>query len=350
MFTEKPSIIDNGAFTNRVQESDKLRIKRDLQTMSMNELLDTAFPTLQPVIENLLYPGIYILAGAPKVGKSFLVAQIAYHISTGKPLWDLRVQQDTVLYLSLEDNYQRLQERVSRMFGVEGTDRLHFCVCAEKLGEGLLPQLDSFVKSYPDTHVIIIDTLQKIRLHKETSYHYAEDYDIVGHLKKYADARGLCILLVHHTRKQQADDVFEMISGTSGLLGCADGAMILQKKSRSDLEATLDVVGRDQADQRLYLLKDPEHLTWVLDHMETELWKPPPDPMLDKLSEFLLMKDLSWEGSAAELAESLGGEWEPNILTRRLNVKSGELEKEYGIQYHRKRTRYGCQIYLQMTL
>ena len=256
---------------------------------------------------------IIILAGAPKVGKSFLVAQIAYHISTGKPLWDLRVQQDTVLYLSLEDNYQRLQERVSRMFGVEGTDRLHFCVCAEKLGEGLLPQLDSFVKSYPDTHVIIIDTLQKIRLHKETSYHYAEDYDIVGHLKKYADARGLCILLVHHTRKQQADDVFEMISGTSGLLGCADGAMILQKKSRSDLEATLDVVGRDQADQRLYLLKD-------------------------------------WEGSAAELAESLGGEWEPNILTRRLNVKSGELEKEYGIQYHRKRTRYGCQIYLQMTL
>ena len=72
--------------------------------------------------------------------------------------------------------------------------------------------------------------------------------------------------------------------------------------------------------------------------------------LLDKLSELLLMKDLSWEGSAAELAELLGGEWEPNILTRRLNVKSGELEKEYGIHYHRKRTRYGCQIHLQMTL
>ena len=38
---------------------------------------------------------------------------------------------------------------------------------------------------------------------------------------------------------------------------------------------------RDQTDQRLYLSKDQESLVWSLDHAENELWKQPPDPVLD---------------------------------------------------------------------
>ena len=67
-------------------------------------------------------------------------------------------------------------------------------------------------------------------------------------------------MIVHHTRKMPASDKFEMISGTTGLLGSADGAFILQKEKRTDDTATLDVVGRDQPDQRLYLQKDPKQL------------------------------------------------------------------------------------------
>ncbi len=124
-------------------------------------------------------------------------------------------------------------------------------------------------------------------------------------LKRLADACGVCLLLVHHTRKQQADDKFDMISGTNGLSGAADGAFLLQKEKRTDGTATLDVVGRDQQDQRLYLIKDKEHLTWTLERMETELWVEPPDPVLEAVAAFITAERPSWGGTATELAAAL---------------------------------------------
>lgn len=116
-----------------------------LHTVSMNDLYETVFQSRPPVIDGLLYSGTYLFAGAPKVGKSFFMAQLAYHISTGQKLWDYDVHQGTVLYLALEDDYQRLQERMSRMFGVEGTDSLHFAVYAKQLGAGLDEQLENYI-------------------------------------------------------------------------------------------------------------------------------------------------------------------------------------------------------------
>lgn len=317
-----------------------------LHTVSMNELYETVYQGRPPVIDGLLYSGTYLLAGAPKVGKSFFMAQLAYHISTGQKLWDYDVHQGTVLYLALEDDYQRLQERMSRMFGVEGTDNLHFAVYAKQLGAGLDEQLEKFIREHRDTRLVIIDTLQKIREVSTDAYSYANDYDIVGRMKQFADKHGLCLLLVHHTRKQQAGDKFEMISGTTGLLGCADGAFLLQKEKRTDLSATLDIVGRDQPDQRLHLIRDAEKLTWQLDHAETELWKKPPDPLLEKIAAILTEDNPIWNGSATELAALLQEDMQPNILTRRLNVKAGELRNEYQIDYSIKRTRNGSAICL----
>ena len=314
-----------------------------LHTVSMNDLYETVFMSRPPVIDGLLYSGTYLFAGAPKVGKSFFMAQLAYHISTGQKLWDYDVRQGTVLYLALEDDYQRLQERMFRMFGVEGTDSLHFAVCAKQLGAGLDEQLEKFIREHPDTRLIIIDTLQKIREVGGDAYSYANDYDIVGKMKQFADKNGVCLLLVHHTRKQQAGDKFEMISGTTGLLGCADGAFLLQKEKRTDLNATLDIVGRDQPDQRLHLIRDSEKLLWLLDHTEAELWKQPPDPLLEQINSVI---GDAWNGSATELAAILGDDMQPNILTRRLNVKAGELRNEYGIEYTTKRTRNGSFISL----
>ena len=101
-----------------------------LQTISMNELFDTQYRSKQPLIDGLLYPGTYIFAGSPKLGKSFLMAQLAYHVSTGTPLWNYTTRKGTVLYLALEDDYRRLQERLYRMFGTESTDNLYFSVSA----------------------------------------------------------------------------------------------------------------------------------------------------------------------------------------------------------------------------
>lgn len=96
------------------------------------------------------------------------------------------------------------------MFGVEGTDNLHFAVYAKQLGAGLDEQLEKFIREHPDTRLIIIDTLQKIREVSTDAYSYANDYDIVGRMKQFADKNGVCLLLVHHTRKQQAGDKFEI--------------------------------------------------------------------------------------------------------------------------------------------
>lgn len=317
-----------------------------LHTVTMNELLETVYLSKPAVIDGLIYAGTYLFVGAPKVGKSFLMVQLAYHVSTGQKLWDYTVNHGTVLYMALEDNYHRLQARISRMFGVAGTDNLHFAVHAKHLGMGLDDQLERFVRENPDTRLIIIDTLQKIRESSSDTYSYASDYEIVGRLKKFADNYSVCLLLVHHTRKQQAGDKFEMISGTNGLLGCADGAFILHKEKRTDLNATLEIVGRDQPDQKLYLIRDAEKLSWHLDHTEVELWKSPPDPLLKEISLLLTEGRPTWSGSAAELAALLQETIQPNILTRRLNVKSGELLSQYQIRYSSKRNRNGSVIHL----
>lgn len=181
-----------------------------LPTISMNELYENVYQSRPPVIDGLLYPGTYLFAGAPKVGKSFLMAQLAYHVSMGLPLWDYPVHKGTVLYLALEDDHRRLQERLYRMFGMDGTNDLLFSICAKQVGNGLEEQLKRFVQEHPDTKLIIIDTLQKIREAGGDKYSYANDYEVVGKLKRLADACGVCLLLVHHTRKQQADDKFDI--------------------------------------------------------------------------------------------------------------------------------------------
>ena len=134
-----------------------------LPTVSMNDLYEQVYPGRPPVIDGLLYPGTYLFAGAPKVGKSFLMAQLAYHVSMGLPLWGYAVRQGTVLYLALEDDHRRLQERLYRMFGTDSAGSLHFAIYAKQLGGGLEEQLKKFVREHQDTRLVIIDTLQKVR-------------------------------------------------------------------------------------------------------------------------------------------------------------------------------------------
>lgn len=317
-----------------------------LHTVTLDELMEQVFQGKSAVVENLLYTGAYILAGAPKIGKSFLVAQIAYHVSSGRPLWGYQVRQGTVLYLALEDDEGRLQRRMYRMFGVEGANSLYFATNAKLIGSGLDGQLENFVQEHRDTRLIVIDTLQKVRETVNDTYSYSSDYDVIGKLKQFADKHDVCILIVHHTRKQPAGDSFEMISGTTGLLGCADGALLMQKEKRTDGKATLDIVGRDQPDQRLYLTKDQEHLVWELERAENELWKQPPDPVLEAVSKIVSAENPDWEGSPTELAETLQTDMAVNRLTKHLNVNASRLLEEHNVKYENKTKHAGRRIRL----
>ena len=354
--TTTPSIAEETTENNpqeksleeRLLEMRRMTDPAYLPTISMSELYQNVYQGRPPIIDGLLYPGTYLFAGAPKVGKSFLMAQLAYHVSTGLPLWDYPVHKGTVLYLALEDDHRRLQERLYRMFGMEATTDLLFAIHAKQVGVGLEEQLKRFVQEHPDTKLIIIDTLQKIREAGGDKYSYANDYEVVGKLKRFADDCGVCLLLVHHTRKQQADDKFDMISGTNGLAGAADGAFLLQKEKRTDGTATLDVVGRDQQDQRFYLTKDKERLTWTLERMEAEQWIEPPDPVLEAIVTLVTAERPTWGGTATELAAALQTDMKPNALAMRLNVRAGRLAAEYHIRYENSRSHAGRSITLTL--
>lgn len=317
-----------------------------LKTFTMAELYEQVFESRPSIIEGLLTAGTYILAGAPKLGKSFLVMQLAWHVSTGEAIWGMSVKQGSVLYLALEDDMRRLQDRLYRMFGAEATDKLHFSVYSQSIGNGLIPQLQHFIEEQPDTRLIIIDTLQKVREVTKEQYSYAGDYAEIAELKKISDKHSICILLVHHTRKQQADDGFDMISGTSGLMGAADGAFLLRKERRIANTASLDISGRDQQDQRLYLKRDEESLCWELEKLEAEPCREVSEPVLETLSSFLGPAG-QWSGTATELAGALGLEIKANALTLKLNINAGRLLDEYGISYKSSRTHSGRRIELR---
>jgi hypothetical protein len=174
-------------------------------------------------------------------------------------------------------------------------------------------------------------------------------YSIITKLKKFNEQYDICILLVHHTRKQNADDSFDTISGTNGLLGAADGGIILQKEKRTGNTAVLDIVGRDQQDQRLQLVFDRERCIWRLEKIETELWKEPIDPVFESVSRIVSLESPQWAGSASELVESLKLEIQPNALARRLNIGADRLLNDYGIRYESSRSHAGRLVKFTLT-
>ena len=336
----------NENFDELLRKMRKMNSPDYLHTVSLNELFDNVYESRPSIIDGLLYAGAYFLAGAPKIGKSFLVAQIAYHVGTGQPLWGYDVHQGSVLYLALEDGHERLQKRMYRMFGVEDVSKLHFAISAKQLGNGLDAQLEKFVREHPDTRLIIIDTLQKVRELSGEAYSYRDDYQIIGQLKQLADRLQLCMLVAHHTRKSPANDEFDRISGTTGIYGCADGAFVLSKERRTDNTATLSISGRDQPDQCIHLMRDEETLQWNFDHADTVLYKELPDPLLERVAALVKEEKQTWQGSATELIAELELDLKPNALAMRLNVRAAKLKNDYGIRYENVRTHAGRSITL----
>ena len=324
----------------------KMRIDPS-STLGLDDLMETVYEKPPALIDGFLLNGIYILAGAPKTGKTFLMEQIAYHVSIGKPLWDMAVRQGTVLYLAMEDSLENIQERMYRMFGPEGSDKLRIANWPCSIGNGLTDRLYSFLKKYKDTRLIIIDTFQCIRDADNGRYSYAADYETIKALRSFITPYQLCLILVHHTRKQPSDQCFERISGTNGLMGASDGAYLLQKDNYTDQKATLHMSVRNSASQTFYLKRDPITLRWELEKIQESLPKPPPNPILEAVSNLVTVEAPEWRGSPAELAAVLQQDLSPNALTRHLNVNLSRLREEYGIIYKNQARHEGRRITLK---
>ena len=233
-----------------------------LQTIDADTLQSTAYEPVSFVVDDLLPQGLHLLAGAPKIGKSWLALWLCLCAAQGKPLWTFATRPCEVLYLCLEDSFQRIQ---SRLFDLteDAPPTLHFAVMSQQLHNGLVEQIEQFLKEHPQTRLIVIDTLQRIRTAGNDANPYASDYRDIGVLKALADKHRIAILLVHHLRKELADDVFSRISGTTAISGAVDSSFTLIEDKRGSGKAKLSCIGRDIEYRELTLERNAENV-WEL--------------------------------------------------------------------------------------
>ena len=234
-----------------------------LETITAEDLQNRTYTPTPFLVDELIPEGLHILAGAPKIGKSWLALWLCLCVAQGQPLWNFATTQGEALYLSLEDSFQRIQTRLFDLTD-DAPQTLHFAIMADTLKHGLEQQIEQFLTEHPATRLVVIDTLQRVRSAGSDSNLYANDYQDIGLLKKLADNQHIAILLIHHLRKLHDDDPMNMISGSTGLSGAADSTFVFQKNSRLANVASLHCTGRDIPDRTLKLEFGEEDHIWKL--------------------------------------------------------------------------------------
>ena len=236
------------------------------KSITAEELLSTPLPPVKWIIPGLLPAGLALFAGPSKAGKSWLTLWLCLQIAQGNPVWNREIEPRTVIYFSLEDTFNRLQNRIFQLIdGGDAPERLILQTECPSIGQGLEEQVESLIHTYRDVGLVVIDTLQKVRVSDGNGGMYANDYKEAGALKKLADKYGICILLIHHLRKQTASDPFEQISGSTGLMGVADTSWVMQRKRMSQT-ADILLTGRDMDDRTLHLRE--KNCVWTLEDLE----------------------------------------------------------------------------------
>lgn len=236
-----------------------------LATISADALQRKEIAPVVYIVDRLITQGLTILASPPKYGKSWMVLDLCINVANGWAFLGYKTHACTCLYLALEDSERRLKTRMEKLLmGLNAPGNFHFATAAGTTDNGLLDELDGFVKDHPDTRLIVVDTLQRVRgntFGKDGAY--STDYKEIGLLKAFADQHHVALVLVHHLRKMADDgDPFNRISGTTAISGAADTMIVLSKQKRSDSQATLSAVGRDIEPLDLTLEFDAEHCVW----------------------------------------------------------------------------------------
>lgn len=296
-----------------------------VQYIDGKTLMEKIVTPAEFIIEDFLGKGLHILAGAPKVGKSWMVLWFCLQIAKGEPIWGMPVKQGEVLYLALEDHENRLQDRII-LLGDDAPENLHFSFSYPLLGNGLEEEIEKFLHAYPHTVLVVIDTLQMIRSNV-FEYGYAADYkDMVG-LKELTKKYQIAILLVHHLRKDETGDVFQRISGTVGIQGAADSCFTLVEDKRGSGKALLSCIGRDIA-YREISLRRTENQIWEL--TEDSIEEKEKDLLPEKITQ-LMEGRLFFEAPPTEFAELLRDSYYVNVLPqtllKRLDQNRYELKK-----------------------
>lgn len=216
-----------------------------IQAIGAGTLAGKEFAPLVEPVKGLIVEGLTLLCGASKIGKSWLVLQMCAAVASGTPFLGRQTIPGHVLYCAFEDGERRLQARLAKQDSAPG-DNLQFQTEIITLDGGLLNALDKWIVQNPDTKMIAVDTLQKVRgTIPSRANAYAEDYKVMGQLKGLADKHHVAIIVVHHLNKMKdVDDPFDKISGSTGLMGAADTTLLVTRP-RGENDATVTFTGRD---------------------------------------------------------------------------------------------------------
>lgn len=273
------------------------------------ELDGMELPPVKWVVPGMLPAGLALIVAAPKIGKSWLALDLCLAVAAGRKWLGKEVNQGATLYLALEDSPQRLQSRM-RLLSDGFTPAPTACTMATTapmLGMGLLEMLDGWTGANPNARLVCVDTFQRIRPPAGKNENaYSADYRTCGALQSWAIQHGICLLLIHHTRKTiNPGDVFDSISGSNGIFGSADAVLNITKANRFDDTATLSITGRD-VDQTEYSAQfDKTAHRWQLlgtvEQQEQQAIEN--SPVVRTIQDLTLAGE--WRGTVQELADEV---------------------------------------------
>jgi hypothetical protein len=225
--------LDKDHLHEKVLSSDPDRTRPKLRTVTAADLCATKFSPIGFVIPGYIAEGLTVLAGRPKVGKSWLALGWATSVATGGvALGSIAVEQGDALYLGLEDNLRRLRRRLDQtLAGAPWPRRLHLATECPRLGNGGPEAIETWIDSVDRPRFVGIDVFTQIRPPRRSKTDlYVDDYQAITPLKELADNHGIAIVAVMHLNKrEEPTDPFDAVSGTTGITAAADTVLILTR-------------------------------------------------------------------------------------------------------------------------
>lgn len=332
-----------------------------LETMRASDLMRMDFPPITFTVEGLVPPGLCILGAAPKQRKSWLALSMATSVAGGWLFLQKPTTQGDVLYLMLESGPAQVQARINQMgYGEVAPDALHFTYTAKGLEEGLLEQLTAWCDAEGRRpRLIVIDMLAQVRdVGRRGENAYERDSRVLRKLQRFAIARTLTVLVLHHLRKDSAlsRDPLETLSGSMGISGIADATFLLTGV-RGEEEQTLSVIGREIETHSMVIRFDMG--VWSLvgsdcsDYYDTKAYR---ESAVARGVLALMRGRERWEGTTSELIGAIhdAGEVEAAVMSasafsRELGRHEEKLKRD-GIAIGRRHSRQGRGTVRSITL
>ena len=305
--------------------------KAKVNYLSAIELMQKEYEPIRWTVPGLIPEGLILLAGKPKVGKSWLALHLCHAVafeSGGFALGQVEVEPGKAVYYGLEDSERRLQERLKGIScGLPIPGNLFISNHLERLDAGGLEEIEAFIEENPETRLVVIDTLARVKPRsRRNTDAYETDTEIMGGLQTLAMRHGITVLVVHHMRKnvKDADDVFDGVLGSTGLTGTAD-ATILVQRGRQSKEIVTHITGRDVEEQQLSVSFDlsdrvPFNLMGTTEEVH----------MSDTRKEILEYLAENGETGPKELSKALGKNYSTTKNTLWTMLKEGLISNEKG--------------------